>query len=307
MHLEMNIPRRTLIRGLLSIVMVVYLCVAVSMTRSATAATPFTDMQIVINDSLATHFIEAGDIDAALGNISKTITRTPRSEFNTLALENTLEGLDRVEDAHCLVLADGTLRVEVTPMIPVARVFPDHGESYYVSAGGKRITSSRLHPIDVPIVSGHIRRPADVLPMLPMFAKIKADDRLNAWASSVTVAKNGDIIIIPAVVGHTVTIGDTSNIDDKLERVRLFYAKVMPVKGWEFYDDISVKYKGRVVATRRHKKPVDNRPITELDGIIDEILDDDVMLSTPDAPATQTKPQPASATDKTGQKASKSN
>lgn len=276
-----KMSRRALSRCILSILLTVYLVTAVSMTRTGAASLPPEGLSIVINDSLDTHFVSAADVDAALGNLSAAIDTTPRRRLNTLHIEQRLMASDRISSARCVILSNGIISIEVTPMIPVARVFPDHGDSYYVSATGKRITASRLHPIDVPVVSGHISSSGDVLPLLPMFDKIASDPELTAWVSSVTIDATGDIIIIPAVTGHTVNMGDTSDIDDKFSRIRQFYAKVMPVKGWQYYDNLSVKWRGRVVATRRDKKTQDNRPLTELDGIVDEILDDDVMLSSP--------------------------
>lgn len=287
--------RRAIIRCVLSILMLVYLLVAVSMTRSSISASPFTGIDIKINDTLNTHFVSAADVNALCGGLVERLDTLPRNQINTLELENILKKCDRIEDASCIILSNGILSINVTPMIPVARVFTDGGDSYYVSAGGKRIDASHHHSIDVPVVSGHIKSPADVMPMLPLFAKLNSGASLSAWASSVTITAKGDIVIIPSVVGHTVTLGDVSNLDSKIDRIKKFYKNVMPSKGWDYYEDISVKWSGRVVATRRDKKPVDNRPITELDGIVDEILDDETMLVT----TTASTKSESSTTEKT--------
>ncbi len=44
------------------------------------------------------------------------------------------------------------------------------------------------------------------------------------------------------------------NLGDKFDRLRLAYKKILPVKGWDFYDTLSVKWRGQVVATRRVKR-----------------------------------------------------
>jgi hypothetical protein len=71
-------------------------------------------------------------------------------------------------------------------------------------------------------------------------------------------------------------------IADKFSRLRKFYHEVMRIKGWDYYDTLSVKWRGRLVATRRTKKVIDDRPLTELDGIVDEVLDNGTMLTTTD-------------------------
>ena len=45
-------------------------------------------------------------------------------------------------------------------------------------------------------------------------------------------------------------------IENKFNRIKTFYKEVMPVKGWNYYDTISVKWRGQVVTTRRDKQKV---------------------------------------------------
>jgi len=250
-------------------------------------------MDIEVLDSLHTHFITSDDIlDIARTQFPGFDTTASRN-INTLTLERALCADPRIEDATCVVLNNGDLRISVTPMVPVARVFPDKGDSYYVNASGKAIPAAISHPIDVPVISGQISSGASVKPLLPMLAYIKANPELDAWASAVNIDTNGDIVIIPAVLGHTVVIGDTADIPDKFIRLKVFYSHVMPVKGWDYYDNISLKWRGQVVATRRDKKSSHPAPPTELDGI-DDVLDADVMLTTgadvADTPDTAPKP-----------------
>ena len=59
---------------------------------------------------------------------------------------------------------------------------------------------------------------------------------------------------MPVIRGHVVNLGDTSLIANKFDRLKVFYREVMPVKGWNFYDTVSVKWRGQIVASRREKK-----------------------------------------------------
>ena len=73
-----------------------------------------------------------------------------------------------------------------------------------------------------------------------------------------------------------------------------FYREVLPVKGWNYYDTISVKWRGRVVATRREKKAVEYEPLTETDASLNDIVADEVMLATaPDDPEAERRQQSA--------------
>ncbi len=271
--------RQTIVNCILSVVMIAYIIIAVSFTRSGERADYFSGLQICIDDTTGNGFVTSADIDTELGNLSKSIRRTKHSKLNTLQIENTLRALDKIEDAHCVLLNNGMLRIDVVPMQPVARVF-DGVNSYYINSQGKRIKADARYHIDVPIVSGHFASGEDVAELLPMFDYIRRNPEYDALVTEVTVNKRGDIIVVPSVVGHVINIGDTTMIADKFARLRKFYHEVMNIKGWNYYDTLSVKWRGRLVATRRTKKVIDDRPLTELDGIVDEVLDNGTMLTT---------------------------
>ena len=75
--------RRAIIRCVLSILMLVYLLVAVSMTRSSISASPFTGIDIKINDTLNTHFVSAADVNALCGGLVERLDTLPRNQINT--------------------------------------------------------------------------------------------------------------------------------------------------------------------------------------------------------------------------------
>ena len=41
------------------------------------------------------------------------------------------------------------------------------------------------------------------------------------------------------------------NLDDKFHRLMALYQRALPQVGWEKYSQVSVKYRGQVVCTRR--------------------------------------------------------
>lgn len=281
--------RKTIINCILTLVLLAYIIVAASFTHNGERADCFAGLQICIDDTTGNGFVTSADIDSELGNLSKTIKRTQRCKLNTLQLETKLRALDKIEDAHCVILNNGVLCIDVVPMQPVARVF-DGFTSYYINNKGKRIHADARYHVDVPIVSGHFASGEDVAELLPMFDYIRRNPEYDALVTEVTKNKRGDIIVVPSVVGHVINIGDTTMIADKFARLRRFYHEVMDIKGWNYYDTLSVKWRGRIVATRRTKKVIDDRPLTELDGIVDEVLDNGTMLTTTEG--SQESPTP---------------
>lgn len=260
-----------------TVLLAAYVVFAVSASRKADRSLPFTSVAIEVVDSAHTGFVTAADVDRMLGGLRQRVKMTPRGRLNLLVLERQLEAQPAIESARCYALNNGELCLRVVSMQPVVRVFDGAG-SYYVNAGGKTIPADAGNHVDVPVVSGHFKSGAAVTALLPMFRYIHANPGYDALVTSVTVDRRGDIIVIPAIRGHVINLGDTSQIADKFTRLSTFYHRVMPVKGWQFYDTLSVKWRGRLVATRAGKRTVDSLAIRDAEAPV-EIPDDGTMMT----------------------------
>lgn len=255
-----------------------YLVFAVSMARTEHAAQPYRALDIIVNDTAHSGFVNPNDIDRALGGLRARVSAQSRNRINTLELQRTVQALPKVENARVTALANGHLSISVTPMVPVARVF-DGRRNYYVNAAGKQLPADAVHHLDLPVISGKFPPDTTVACLLPMFKYIHSDPELDALVTSVAFNPRGDIIIIPAVAGHVINFGDTSSVADKFSRLRRFYHDVMPVKGWAYYDTLSVKWRGRMVATKRTKRRLEVSDILNGEGVIDEVVDEGTMVS----------------------------
>ncbi len=270
--------RRSLIFCVLSLLLTVYLVVMVGATNRSERSDTFTDIRITVRDTAETDFITAAEVDEALGHLSRRADTLKRSNLNTLQLTKRLLTLDRVEDATVTVMNNGVLDIRVTPLVPVARVFDPSG-SYYINTTGKRVRARAAYHIDVPVITAEVQ--ADSLfiaSLLPLLRRIKTDPQLDAFVSGINVDRSGDIIVVPTVIGHVINFGDSTNLDDKITRLRTFYAEVMPVKGWNAYDTVSVKWAGRVTATRSPGRE-SIRPPEASEEMFEETSADEEMLA----------------------------
>lgn len=191
-------------------------------------------------------------VERELGLLPSRAAGLPLSSINTEALEHHLRTVNNFEEVECVITADGYLLVRVVPIVPEARIFTPAG-TYYINKEGKRLDAHSEYFVDLPVVSGNFtdRMPARLA--LPVVRKVAADSLLHSLVSMIEYKSPANILLIPRIRGHVINLGDTSNLDDKLRRLTLFYRKVMPQKGWVAYDTISVKFRGQVVATRADK------------------------------------------------------
>lgn len=265
----------------LTLVMVAYVAFAVPVTMRMARTDTLTGVEIVMSDP-NNRFITAADIARECGLESDSALTAYRSNYDLYSLEQHLAQSDKIESANANILTNGRLRLEVRPMEPVARVF-NGTESYYINRAGKKISAELRYHIDVPVLVGTFDSVHPAERLLPLLDHIATNEQASSMVATVTQQANGDIILVPRVVGHVINFGDTSLMTNKFRRLEEFYRQVMPTVGWMYYDTLSVKWRGQLVATRRDKTVTPPQLITieEQSGILEHF--DNETTQVPDS------------------------
>ena len=245
--------RGSIISCVLTVLLIVYLVFALTGTATMARDEHVPGVLISGAGSGEQAFVTDADIRRDCADLIGDVSRKRHADIDIYAIERRLTASDRIEAAQVYFLNDGTLAIDVQPMVPVARVFDDN-KSYYINAQGKHISADARYHVDVPVVVGHFSHKYQPQRLLPLLSYISHDDNVNALISTVKQTAGGDIILVPCIRGHVINFGDTAATADKFDRLVTFYREVMPVKGWTYYDTISVKWGGRIVATRRNKE-----------------------------------------------------
>lgn len=262
------LSKKSIIYLLLTIATAIYAVAATHCARSMAAEAPCSGLAVEIDrsDPACSDFVNETDIADEINSLGLGIGASTTASVPLQRLETFLNSLPNVESANVARRSDEKILVEVTPMIPVARIFDASG-SYYLNRDGKRLTASSRYLADVPpVTSFHCDSLPSPAVLLNVVRQIEANPSYSSLATAFDIAPNGDIIMIPSLTGHVVNLGDDSAIDDKFRRLSAFYSQVMTVKGWNHYDTVSVKFAGQVIASTApgHRK-TDENPYTDDD------------------------------------------
>ena len=263
-----------------------YLGVALWFAYDQASQDHYDEFKIDIHNYGNPEFITADQIDMELGGLRDNIQNYLIDSINTQEIERRIQKLDNVESANCVALNNGTLRLDVVPLIPVARVFDlDRGSSYYINRAGKRMKTSRHYRMDTPVILGSFPDGVNATTAIPVIDYINENADMAALISAVRISPKGDIMLVPMLKGHIVNFGDSTDIANKFDRLRVFYREVMPMKGWTYYDTISVKWRGQVVAHRHDKQEVESA----VEDVEEDYVDDLSTMSV--EPTTESEPE----------------
>lgn len=209
---------------------------------------------VVLNDDSVTFVTPKGVIrELEVNNIypdGKLV-----SGLDTDSMERVLNRCDYLESAECFVSNTDRLVIEVRQFMPVMRVY-DRGDGsvYYVNRRGKKMVVDGRYHIDVPVVEGDFTGGFKPLRLLPLINHVERDTSLVGLVSMYTVRDSNNVCFVPTICGHIVNLGRVESLESKFRKLKLFYDKVLPRKGWDAYTEISLKWDYQVVGTLRSKK-----------------------------------------------------
>lgn len=257
-------------RYILLIVLTALLLWGVFWARGKAQDTVCRTVTVVVENSDSTTLVTPQGIKADLEHQQFKFVGRPMWQINSNELERFLGNSPFLESASVVKGGDGELLICVRQLVPVMRVF-DGNQSYYVNRHGKRMATSANYYADVPVVNGHFTRAYGPERLLPMIEYAEHDPTLRTIVDMYNFVNPDNIFMVPVFYGHVVNMGSVEGYQNKFQKLLLFYRKVMPVKGWNTYDTISLKWNHQVVATLRSQRSAEQ---VEYDPADDEQMPD---------------------------------
>lgn len=174
-------------------------------------------------------------------------------------LENRVLSNNLVKNCQVARGLGGDLWVSVTQYKPIARLLSESGNNsladFYVAADGAIISLSDHYTSRVMLVSGEYfknlkrmnrNKDKDLLSLLNYIDK---DDFWKAQIAQVEVSQDGEIDFYPQMGVKKIAFGQAlpDEFEIKFKKLKIFYTKILPTKGIDFYSSVSVKFQNQIV------------------------------------------------------------
>ncbi len=214
-------------------------------------------IQIKINQWQNCYFIDEKDI-RELMHLS---TGTPiiGSSFKNLDLkkmENKIISHKFVHDAEVYRDIRGELFVNIVQNRPIARIIQSDGPDAYISSEGEVLPISDQYTARVLLISGTganelIR--SDLIDtefgsnLFKLLEIIDTDPFWRAEIAQIEIDHKGELTFHLQVGKQTVAFGQPVEISKKLKKLDIFFEQILPQKGWNSYEMVSVKYRDQII------------------------------------------------------------
>ena len=242
--------------SLLGIGLIVLMTVAL-MKKEAGVCTGF---QVELTGTSEHFFLDKKEIAEIVSKVNgNQLKGTPVREIDLMKMEQLLKKNPWVKSAELYFDKDGILMVSIEERIPVARIFCNSGQSYYIDEELNMLPISSSHTAMLPMVTGFptdnkvLSKPDSLLigEAATLCKWLAKDSFLMAMTDQVNINVSRKFELVPKMGDQLIVLGDMENMSAKLNNLKLFYKKVISRKGLAKYKKIDVQYNGQVVATIR--------------------------------------------------------
>lgn len=196
---------------------------------------------------------------ALLSAFGNTLEGTELGRLDVERMERVLEEDPFVRDAQTYVDQHNILHLEVEQREPLLRVLDNKGGNYYLDQGGNKMPPSKNFAARVVVATGNIaaytpkfreKKRSSLNDVFQVAQELAEDDFFRVFVQQIHVNSDGEIVLVPLVGDQKIILGDAKKLDEKLERLKIFYREGMPYAGWQTYQSINLSYADQVVCKR---------------------------------------------------------
>lgn len=216
-----------------------------------------TALELNIAEDTHSGFITPAIIESILRGANIYPQGRQMSDISAKGIEKVLLDNDFVQTATCYKTVNNKVKINITQRTPVIYVLPDDADGYYVDMHG-RVIKKNTYPVNMPVATGRITQKYAQNYLSRLGGYIMADEFWDSQIEQINVSVNADreyvVDLIPRIGDHVIHLGKVSNYEKKLNRLKEFYTKAMPVIGWNRYSTINLEYDGQIICKKQKDK-----------------------------------------------------
>ena len=198
-------------------------------------------------------FLDKAQVEKMLRDVQMYPVGKQLNKVNLRAMEDTLRSFSIIEEVECYKNIKGNVGINITQRTPILYVMPDNSTPYYIDSAGVIMTGLE-YKNNLPVATGRIRKSYSSSELADFAAYVYRDEFWDSQIEQIVVRlnkrKHEIVELIPRVGAQKIMLGPLDNYEKKLERLRIFYDKVLPKVGWNKYSCLNLEYANQVICTK---------------------------------------------------------
>ncbi|MCI4671731.1 MAG: hypothetical protein MRZ79_26555 [Bacteroidia bacterium] len=220
---------------------------------------PLSSVAINWADGSENSFINQDEVlDQVIPGGEAALLGMPLKEVDLATIEANLNAHPTIQHVEAHKSFTGSLKLQVELRQAVGRLVSNSGQHLYIDPNGVKFPTSSHLSAYVPLVRGDFEEGLvdtfsceTVFDAVPVLDYISKDEFWKAQIAEVIVEQSGELVMLPSIGNTRIEFGYPVRIGEKFSNLMDFYKQVIPVRGWDEYKSVSLKYRGQVVGKKR--------------------------------------------------------
>jgi cell division protein FtsQ len=215
------------------------------------------DITIKIDNQLENHFIDNQDVLSMISAGQGALIRgKDAAEIDLKQIEQRLYTNQFVQKAEVSRGINGNLIVEIEQARPIARILNRPGLDMYISSEGKLLPVSEKYTARVVLLEGlsaarlseeNLQKDKNARAVFDLLRYIYDNKFWKAQIAYLQFNGRYEIKMFPQVGKQIVDFGKPDDYKSKFSKLMVFYKEILPAKGWNSYERVSLKYQNQII------------------------------------------------------------
>ncbi len=215
------------------------------------------DIVIKIDNQHNNYFVDEADILSLMtARGEEVIIGNSFDELNLKAIEQRVNHEPFIKDVQIYKDLKGNMLVHAELRRPYARVLSNKKQEY-IAMDGTFLPVSSNYTTRAIILSGKYFDKNEETSLLSteegeliyeMLNFIYNDKFWKAQIAQIAIDEDLNMVMYPQVTKQKIEFGTPENYRAKFKKLKIFYKRILPQKGWNSYERVNLKYKDQIIA-----------------------------------------------------------
>lgn len=222
-------------------------------------------VNISIKTSPGNYFLDQKDVLDLLYSNGDSLLNQKITGINSGEIEMLIKKLEPVDSVQTYVTVDGEVFINISLRKVLLRVIPQNGKGFYIDSAGARMEWLPKYTSRVVVATGDYfsycgvkdsslvnQCEKKVVKDLYVLAKyFSAHEFWEAFTDQIYFNERGEIELVPKYGDFRVILGSVEDLDEKFQKLELFYRNGVNAENIDLYSEIVLKYKGQIVCKKK--------------------------------------------------------
>ena len=214
------------------------------------------DMKIKLDVSAEEALITEKQIEKEIIGICTPIIGAPINEVNIYKIQTALNANPLIKKATVHKTVDGKLKINAEQRVPFIRIINIEGESFLVDKDGVKMPTLSSRNPRLILFTGRINELLDgtTISLLKVNEGLRESSLLDEIFQIATFIETSDFwvnqvehVYVNEEKEFELVPRESENIEDKLNRLEVFYKETIGKQNWNKYTTLDLRFKNQVV------------------------------------------------------------